>query len=98
MQIDYSATPFYGSGANREYFPHIVYDFELVQAMREPLVKQLFLEERQSIAGERLDDLTRTEEGCIILLPSVCPKTTEPIHLFLGIWEISPERIGQSRQ
>jgi type III restriction enzyme len=57
MQIDYSATPFYGSGANREYFPHIVYDFDLVQAMREPLVKQLFLEERQSIAGERLDDL-----------------------------------------
>ena len=57
MQVDYSATPFYGSGANREYFPHIVYDFDLVQAMREPLVKQLFLEERQSIAGERLDDL-----------------------------------------
>lgn len=57
IQIDFSATPFYGSGANREYFPHIVYDFDLVQAMREMLVKQLFLEERQSIAGERLEDL-----------------------------------------
>ena len=57
MQIDYSATPFYGSSANREYFPHVVYDFDLVEAMRETLVKQLFLEERQSIAGERLDDL-----------------------------------------
>jgi type III restriction enzyme len=57
MQVDFSATPFYGSGANREYFPHIVYDYDLVQAMREMLVKQLFLEERQSIAGERLDEL-----------------------------------------
>lgn len=56
-QVDFSATPFYGSGTNREYFPHIVYDFDLVQAMREMLVKQLFLEERQSIAGERLEDL-----------------------------------------
>jgi len=57
IQVDFSATPFYGSGANREYFPHIVYDYDLVQAMREMLVKQLFLEERQSIAGERLDEL-----------------------------------------
>ena len=24
--------------------------------------------------------MTRTEEGCIILAPSICPKTTEPIH------------------
>jgi len=57
VQVDFSATPFYGSGANREYFPHIVYDYDLVQAMREMLVKQLFLEERQAIAGERLDEL-----------------------------------------
>jgi type III restriction enzyme len=57
MQVDFSATPFYGSGPSREYFPHIVYDFDLVQAMREMLVKQLFLEERQSIGGERLEDL-----------------------------------------
>lgn len=56
-QVDFSATPFYGSGANKEHFPHIVYDYDLVQAMREMLVKQLFLEERQSIAGERLDEL-----------------------------------------
>ena len=25
-------------------------------------------------------DLTRSEESCSILVPSVCPKTTEPIH------------------
>lgn len=57
LQIDYSATPFYGSGTRREYFPHIVYDYDLVQAMRDMLVKQLFLEERQSVAGEKLEDL-----------------------------------------
>jgi len=57
FQIDYSATPFYGSGEKREYFPHIVYDYDLVSAMQDMLVKQLFLEERQSMGGESLDDL-----------------------------------------
>ncbi|MFH1860814.1 MAG: DEAD/DEAH box helicase family protein [bacterium] len=57
FQIDYSATPFYGSAEKKEYFPHIVYDYELLSAMQDMLVKQLFLEERQSIAGEKLKDL-----------------------------------------
>jgi type III restriction enzyme len=57
VQIDYSATPFYGSAEKREYFPHIVYDYDLISAMQDMLVKQLFLEERQSIAGESLEDL-----------------------------------------
>lgn len=57
IQIDYSATPFYGSGEKREYFPHIVYNYELKTAMQDMLVKQLFLEERQSIGGESLEDL-----------------------------------------
>ena len=57
LQIDCSATPFYGSGEKREYFPHIIYDYDLVSAMQDMLVKQLFLEERQSIGGETLEDL-----------------------------------------
>lgn len=57
FQIDYSATPFYGSGEKREFFPHIIYDYDLVSAMQNMLVKQLFLEERQSIGGEALEDL-----------------------------------------
>jgi len=57
IQIDYSATPFYGSGEKREYFPHIVYDYELMVAMKDMLVKQLFLEERQSVGDESLGDL-----------------------------------------
>ena len=52
MQMDFSATPFYGSGRMREYFPHIVYDFDLRDALSQMLVKQLFLEERQVPAGQ----------------------------------------------
>ncbi|HUT73563.1 MAG TPA: DEAD/DEAH box helicase family protein [Armatimonadota bacterium] len=57
MQLDFSATPFFGSGPEREYFPHIVYDYALLEAMNHMLVKQLFLEERQAIGGERLEEL-----------------------------------------
>lgn len=57
MQFDFSATPFFGSGAKKEYFPHIVYDYPLLAAMNDMLVKQLFLEERQAIAGENLREL-----------------------------------------
>jgi len=57
VQIDFSATPFYGSKEKKEFFPHIVYDYPLINAMHDMLVKQLFLEERQSIAGEDLEEL-----------------------------------------
>lgn len=69
MQVDFSATPFYGESAEkREYFPHIIYDYDLKHAMHGyspvkktdvplPLVKQLFLEERQTIGGEDLGAL-----------------------------------------
>lgn len=57
VQIDFSATPFYGSAEKKEYFPHIVYDFDLVEAMRAMLVKQIFLEERQGMMGEKMEDL-----------------------------------------
>ncbi|MCI0348241.1 MAG: DEAD/DEAH box helicase family protein, partial [Acidobacteriales bacterium] len=67
LQIDYSATPFYGSGYKREYFPHIVYDYPLLDATREMLVKQLFLEQRQAVGGEHLEQLdfraVREDEG-----------------------------------
>ena len=53
QQIDFSATPFFGSGDKKDYFPHIVYDYDLAQASADMLVKQLFLEQRQGA----LDDL-----------------------------------------
>lgn len=63
MQVDFSATPFYGAGDKKEFFAHIVYDYDLKHAMHGfspvkkndvglPLVKQLFLEERQAIVGD----------------------------------------------
>jgi type III restriction enzyme len=63
LQLDFSATPFFGAGMRKEYFPHIVYDYDLKLAMNGyspiqkkdvplPLVKQLFLEERQSIGAD----------------------------------------------
>jgi len=57
LQIDFSATPFYGSAERREYFPHIIFDYDLLNAMQDMLVKQLFLEQRQAIGGESLEDL-----------------------------------------
>ena len=54
QQIDFSATPFFGSGDKKDYFPHIVYDYPLAQASADMLVKQLFLEQRQ---GSNLIDL-----------------------------------------
>jgi len=57
MQIDFSATPFFGTGAYKEFFPHIVYDYDLPRATKNMLVKQIFLEERQALGGERLEEL-----------------------------------------
>lgn len=61
IQIDFSATPFreQGSGkrVKRIYFPHIVVDFDLKDAMREGLVKAIALDKRQEVAALPLDDL-----------------------------------------
>jgi len=44
-------------------------------------------------------DLTRTEGDCSILVPSICPETTDPIHdiLYLGA-EISIELGGEQEE
>ena len=55
VQYDFSATPFFGSGSQRRFFEHIVYDYDLVEAMQEMLVKQLFLEKRIQLAAENID-------------------------------------------
>lgn len=63
LQIDFSATPFFGSAHKKEFFPHIVYDYDLVDAMRAMLVKQIFLEERQLVAGEDTELKVRAERA-----------------------------------
>ncbi|WP_437879615.1 DEAD/DEAH box helicase family protein [Pseudomonas sp. LRF_L74] len=55
VQVDFSATPYndLGSGRNRRkvYFPHIIVDFDLKQAMRLGLVKSLVLDQRREIGA-----------------------------------------------
>jgi type III restriction enzyme len=55
LQEDFSATPFFGSGTQKRFFPHIIYDYDLKQASREMLVKQLFLVEKQAVGGEIME-------------------------------------------
>lgn len=53
FQVDFSATPYdtKGTGENikKIYFPHIVVDFELTEAIRQGLVKLLLMDERQEL-------------------------------------------------
>lgn len=66
IQIDFSATPFneIGSAKNRrrQYFPHIVVDFDLTSAMRAGLVKALTLDKRREVASLPLDFRAERDE------------------------------------
>lgn len=61
VQIDFSATPYneVGSGKNKrkQYFPHIVVNFDLQAAMRRGLVKALALDKRKEVAAIANRDL-----------------------------------------
>lgn len=65
-QIDFSATPYnqIGSGQNskRQFFPHIVVDFDLKTAMRSGLVKSLALDKRKEIASLPLEFRAERDE------------------------------------
>jgi type III restriction enzyme len=68
VQVDFSATPFneVGSGARkgRRYFPHIIVDFDLKEAMKAGLVKALALDKRKQIASLPLDfNAERDDKG-----------------------------------
>lgn len=66
IQVDFSATPYneVGSGKKkgREYFPHIVVDFDLSAAMRAGLVKALALDKRRDVASLPLDFRAERDE------------------------------------
>jgi len=59
IQLDFSATPYEQHGSGRRerkvYFPHIIVDFDLIEAMQRGLVKTLSLDQRQSLT--KLEDL-----------------------------------------
>lgn len=66
VQVDFSATPYneVGSGKKkgRQYFPHIVVDFDLTSAMRAGLVKALALDKRRNVASLPLDFRAERDE------------------------------------
>lgn len=66
VQIDFSATPYNETGSGkkkgREYFPHIVVDFDLNAAMSAGLVKALALDKRSDLAAQELDFRAERDE------------------------------------
>lgn len=71
VQVDFSATPYNqaGSGKNarKDYFPHIIVDFDLNEAMRTGLVKSLALDRRKEVASLELEfRAERDERGKVI--------------------------------
>src|SRR5690606_11304465 len=62
VQIDFSATPCNESRGKKNYFPHIVVDFDLLAAMNQGLVKSLVLDKRKEVAALSNDDLDFSAE------------------------------------
>lgn len=60
VQYDFTATPFAIKGKKKEFFPHVIYDFGLVEAMRAMLVKQIFIE-KSSLLSEKIEKLPPSE-------------------------------------
>jgi len=67
IQVDFSATPYTvtGSGQKRalHYFPHIIVDFQLVEAIKQGLVKTVAIDKRKEIAALPLEFKAEREGG-----------------------------------
>ena len=59
-QFDFTATPFTIKGKKKEYFPHVIYDYGLVEAMRAMLVKQIFIE-KSNLLSQKIENLPPSE-------------------------------------
>ncbi|TWP32193.1 DEAD/DEAH box helicase family protein [Leekyejoonella antrihumi] len=73
IQMDFSATPYNevgtGKKKGRQYFPHIVVDFDLTSAMKAGLIKSLALDKRKEIAALPLDfRAERDDDGNVVAL------------------------------
>jgi len=59
IQIDFSATPYEVTGSGqkraRHYFPHIICDFDLTDAIRDGLVKTIVLDKRKELGAYPLE-------------------------------------------
>lgn len=61
VQVDFSATPYIEKSpwkaGSKKYFPHIIIDFTIQEAIRKWFVKSLTLDERKELASIKDDDL-----------------------------------------
>ena len=69
LEVEFSATPYgvTGSGQRRikDYFPHIIVNFELVEAIRQGLVKTVAIDRRKEIAAIPLEFKAEKEMGVV---------------------------------
>jgi type III restriction enzyme len=74
IQIDFSATPYTSIGTKskttKHYFPHIITDFELVQAIKLGLVKTVAIDKRSEIGAIPLDFTSDREGNEVVSLSS----------------------------
>ncbi len=67
VQVDFSATPYNDVGGGKHkrkvYFPHIVVDFDLKDAMRQGLVKALVLDKRKELGALPLEFKAERDES-----------------------------------
>lgn len=70
VQVDFSATPYNESRGKKRWFPHIVVDFPLDNAIRSGLVKAMVLDKRQELYALKNADLDfnaeRDERGEVV--------------------------------
>jgi type III restriction enzyme len=60
FQYDFTATPFTIKGKKKEFFSHVIYDYGLVEAMQNMLVKQIFIE-KSSFLSNKIEQLPDSE-------------------------------------
>jgi len=67
FQLDFSATPYKATGngekTRKDYFPHIVADYDLKTAIRSGKVKAIMLDQRKAIADAAALDYKAIREG-----------------------------------
>ncbi len=61
VQYDFTATPYSISGKKKEWMKHVIYDYGLVEAMNDMLVKQIFIE-KSSYLSEKIETLSENEK------------------------------------
>ena len=61
IQYDFTATPYAINGKKKEWMKHVIYDYGLVEAMNDMLVKQIFIE-KSSYLSEKIENLSENEK------------------------------------